>query len=101
MRILLVRPQRREKSITLGEFMFSEPLGLECIAALLKGKHEVKILDLMAGKEDFCQELIAFQPQLVGFTSLCIDVLGVKDLARKTKSINQGIITLAGELRPT
>jgi radical SAM superfamily enzyme YgiQ (UPF0313 family) len=76
--------------------MFSEPLGLECIAALLKGKHEVKILDLMAGKEDFCQELIAFQPQLVGFTSLCIDVLGVKDLARKTKSINQGIITLAG-----
>lgn len=76
--------------------MFSEPLGLECLAALLKDKHEVKILDLMVGKEDYCQELIEFQPQVVGFTSLCIDVWGVRDLARKTKSHNKEIITLVG-----
>ncbi|KJS87223.1 MAG: radical SAM protein [Peptococcaceae bacterium BICA1-8] len=96
MRILLVRPQRRKKSITLGEFMFSEPLGLECVAALLRDKHEVKILDLMAGKEDFSRELISFSPQVVGFTSLCVDVQGVKELARKTKEINENIIILAG-----
>ena len=79
--------------------MFSEPLGLECLAALLKDKHEVKILDLMVGKEDYCQELIEFRPQIVGFTSLCIDVWGVRDLARKTKSHNKEIITLVGGLR--
>jgi len=76
--------------------MFSEPLGLECLAALLKDKHEIKILDLMVGKEDFCRELRDFRPQIVGFTSLCIDVLGVKELAGKTKAFDQDIITLAG-----
>jgi len=76
--------------------MFSEPLGLECIAALLRDKHEVKILDLMAGKEDFRQEFISFRPQVVGFTSLCVDVQGVKELARESKIINKEIITLAG-----
>jgi len=96
MRILLVRPRRREKSITLGEFMFSEPLGLECIAALLNDKHEVKILDLMAGKEDFRQELEDFKPQIAGFTSLCVDVRAVKELAREAKGKNRDIVTLAG-----
>ncbi|KJS22967.1 MAG: radical SAM protein [Clostridiaceae bacterium BRH_c20a] len=96
MRILLVRPKRRKKSITLGEFMFSEPLGLECIAAILRDKHEVKILDLMVGKEDFSQELIGFKPQIVGFTSLCVDVRGVKELALKTKEIDERVIILAG-----
>lgn len=96
MRILLVRPQRRKKSITLGEFMFSEPLGLECLVTLLGKKHEIKILDLMVGLEDFSQEMASFQPQLVGFTSLCVDVQGVKELARETKTFNEKIITLAG-----
>ncbi|MGI6224981.1 MAG: B12-binding domain-containing radical SAM protein [Peptococcales bacterium] len=96
MRILLVRPPRRKKSITLGEFMFSEPLGLECLVTLLGSKHDVKILDLMVGLEDFKEEMLNFQPHVVGFTSLCIDVWGVKELAQKTKDFNEKIITLAG-----
>lgn len=36
MKILLVRPGRRKQAITLGEFMFSEPIGLECVYTLLK-----------------------------------------------------------------
>ena len=31
MKILLVRPPRIKQAITLGNFMFSEPLGLEMI----------------------------------------------------------------------
>lgn len=47
MRILLVRPPRREKAVSLGDFMFAEPIGLECVYAALKDRHDVKILDLM------------------------------------------------------
>lgn len=96
MRVLLVRPKRRKQAITLGEFMFSEPIGLECVYAVLKEAHEIRILDLMTEKEDFLTELKAWQPDVVGFTSLCIDVLSVLELAQETKALNPSIITIVG-----
>ncbi len=41
MKVLLVRPPRIKKSITLGEFMYSEPIGLEMIYTILEDRHEV------------------------------------------------------------
>ncbi|HWJ02278.1 MAG TPA: radical SAM protein, partial [Verrucomicrobiae bacterium] len=96
MRVLLVRPGRRKQAITLGEFMFSEPIGLECVYTVLKDKHELKVLDLMVGEEDFGAVMQEFKPQVVGLTSLCIDVLAVHELARKAKDINPQIITVVG-----
>lgn len=96
MRVLLVRPGRRKQAITLGEFMFSEPIGLECVYAVLKEEHQVKILDLMVGEEDFITEVKAWQPQVIGFTSLCIDVLAVLELARAAKQFNPQLVTIAG-----
>lgn len=96
MKILLVRPHRRKQSITLGEFMFSEPIGLECAAAVLKDKHQVEILDLMAVEEDLALYCRSFQPDVVGFTSLCVDVNGVKELAGIVKDVDPRIVTLVG-----
>ena len=95
-RVLLVRTGRIKQAITLGEFMFSEPVGLECLYALLKDRHDVRILDLMVQEEDFLTECRRFAPDIIGFTSLCIDVEGVKELARAAKTINKDYITLVG-----
>lgn len=96
MRILLIRPPRRKNAISLGDFMFAEPIGLECVYDVLKDRHEVKILDLMGGTEDFREECISWQPEVVGFTALCINVLSVLELAEEAKDLNKGIITVVG-----
>lgn len=96
MKILLVRPGRRKQAITLGEFMFAEPIGLECVAALLQDAHHIRILDLMAGEEDFRQVCQSWQPAAVGFTSLCVDVLAVRELAAEAKALDPAVITIVG-----
>ncbi|MCR3956591.1 MAG: cobalamin-dependent protein, partial [Gudongella sp.] len=95
MRILLVRPPRIKQAITLGSFMFSEPLGLEMIYGVLKKDHELRILDMMI-QEDLTGELRDFSPHVVGITSLCIDVDRVISIARICKDFNQNIITMVG-----
>jgi len=97
MRILLVRPARLKQAITLGEFMFSEPIGLEIIHRLLSPEHEVEILDLMIDPpETFEQKMRAWKPQVVGFTTLCVDVPASLRLARQAKQIDPDVITMVG-----
>ncbi len=95
MRILLVRPPRIKQAITLGSFMFSEPLGLEMIYGVLKKDHELRILDMMI-QEDLLGELKDFSPHIVGITSLCIDVDRVISLGRECKAFDGEIITMVG-----
>lgn len=96
LKVLLVRPPRIKQAVTLGEFMYAEPIGLEIIYTILKEKHQVEILDLMVPGESFEETCKNFKPNVVGITSLCIDVNMVKEIARKTKEIDKDIITLAG-----
>jgi hopanoid C-3 methylase len=96
MRVLLVRPARIKQSVAIGEFMFSEPIGLEMVYAMLEKEHEVQILDLMAEKITIEEKLAEFKPEIVGITSLCIDVKAVKELARRVKVYDKNIITFAG-----
>lgn len=96
MKILLVRPPRIKQSVTLGELMFCEPIGLEMVYNVLKESNEVRILDLMIKGEDLIQECKRFQPEVVGITSLCIDVNLVKELAGRVKEYDNSILTLAG-----
>jgi len=96
MRILLVRPPRMKQAITLGEFMFSEPIGLECVYGVLKDLYEVRILDLMVIGEDLLEECREWKPDVVGFTSLCVDVVKVKELAGQVKAYDDNITTIAG-----
>jgi radical SAM superfamily enzyme YgiQ (UPF0313 family) len=77
--------------------MFCEPIGLEIVYGVLKGSNEVRLLDLMIEKEQALDELMkTFQPRVVGFTSLCIDVNAVKRLAGKVKALSPSVITMVG-----
>jgi len=96
MRILLVRPPRIEQAITLSDFMFSEPLGLEMIYGALKEEHEVEILDMMIEGISLSEKIESFKPDTVGITSLCIDVIKVIELCNEAKKANREIITVVG-----
>lgn len=96
LKVLLVRPPRIKQAVTLGEFMYAEPIGLEIIYTILKESYEVQILDLMISGENLETSLREFHPDVVGITSLCIDVKIVKAIAERTKEYNSEIITLAG-----
>ncbi|WP_026478454.1 B12-binding domain-containing radical SAM protein [Alkaliphilus transvaalensis] len=96
MKVLLVRTARIKQAITLGEFMYSEPLGLEMVYTLLEKDHQVEIFDMMSEETNIEEKLKEFQPQVVGITSLCIDVLAVNALAKDVKKYDPSIITLVG-----
>lgn len=95
-KILLVRPPRIKQAVTLGEFMYAEPIGLEIVYTVLKDSYNVQILDLMIQGEDFEKTCKSFKPDVVGITSLCIDVKMVKEIAKRAKAFNKDIITIAG-----
>jgi len=95
MRILLVRPPRIKQAVTVGEMMFSEPLGLEMLNGVLRSDHQVKIFDMMID-EDLRSELESYRPQAVGFTSLCVDVGKVLQLSRLVKELDPSITTIVG-----
>lgn len=96
MRILLVRPPRIKQAITLSDFMFSEPLGLEMIYGALKEDHEVEIFDMMVERSGLTKKILEYKPDLMGITSLCIDVNRVLDLCREAKGVDAGIVTVVG-----
>lgn len=96
MRILLVRTARLKQAITLGEFMFCEPIGLECVYAVLKERHTLRILDLMVDEGPIEQVCAEWKPDAVGITSLCVDVTSVLELARRVKACQPGIVTVVG-----
>ncbi|MGM0396772.1 MAG: B12-binding domain-containing radical SAM protein [Bacillota bacterium] len=95
MRVLLIRPPRIKQAITMGSFMFSEPLGLEMVYGVIEKSHQVKIFDMMIDN-DLKRELEDFSPHVVGITSLCIDVEKVIQIANRVKGFNNEIMTLVG-----
>ena len=96
MKILLVRPARIKQAITLGEFMFSEPLGLEMVYAVLAPFHQVEIFDMMADTLELAAKLRSYHPDVVGITSLCIDVNAVLEIAASVKKHDAQIVTVVG-----
>ncbi|MFO7888384.1 MAG: cobalamin-dependent protein, partial [Eubacteriales bacterium] len=96
MNILLVRPPRIKKAITLSDFMFSEPLGLEMIYGVIKDIHNVEIFDMVIETNFLNKKIKEFKPNLVGVTSLCIDVNMIKKLCKETKMVDKNIITFIG-----
>lgn len=95
MRILLVRPPRIKQAVTVSEMMFSEPLGLEMVYGALKKDNQIEIFDMMV-EPGLIEAIERFDPDIVGFTSLCIDVAKVLELCRIVKEHDSSIITLTG-----
>lgn len=96
MKILLLRPPRIKQAITLSDFMFSEPLGLEMIYGVLNNDHEVEIFDMMIETLSISEKINEYKPQIVGITSLCIDVNNVLELCKEIKMFDLNIMTVVG-----
>lgn len=96
MKILLVRSPRIKQAITLSDFMFSEPLGLEMIYGVYKEKYQVEIFDMMVEKQTIGSKIREYKPDFVGITSLCIDVSKVIQLCKEVKLFNESIKTFVG-----
>ena len=96
MKVLLLRPPRIKQAIALGEFMYSEPIGLEMVYGVLEDQYEVEIFDMMADPQSLESKIKEFNPQVIGITSLCIDVKKVIEIAKEIKNINHSIVTIVG-----
>ncbi|GII63975.1 B12-binding domain-containing radical SAM protein [Sphaerisporangium krabiense] len=96
MRTLLVHPS----GLMYSEiFLRLEPLGLERVAAALRGAgHEVRLLDLQIfTHRDLRRELLDFEPQAVGFgLNYLPNVPEVLDLAKRVKSLLPRCFVFAG-----
>ncbi|MBF4694683.1 B12-binding domain-containing radical SAM protein [Fusibacter ferrireducens] len=96
MKILLVRPPRIKQAVTLSDFMFSEPIGLEMLYAVLERDHQVEILDMMCDPVPLKEKLSACSPRVVAITSLCIDVKAVIKIAQETRAYDDTIHIAVG-----
>lgn len=87
MRILLVRPWVNKHITTVKNYLFGEPLGLECFATLLKELSvEVLLVDFMVETNGRIEPYLeSFKPDAVGITSQCTDVENVKRIAETVK----------------
>ena len=103
MKVLLVRPDTSKKSISIRNFMFGEPLGIECVSTILKSlKHDVKFIDLMIDSISKYKKLLKkYKPDVVGITSGCTDIDNVIKTADITKRIDKNIKVIVGGVQCT
>lgn len=98
MKALLVRPWVNKKITTVKNFLFGEPVGIECVSTVLKEAGiEVLLADFMVEKNGSLQKYLSeFRPDIVGITSQCTDVENVLLIAEATKKFNLEITVCVG-----
>jgi radical SAM superfamily enzyme YgiQ (UPF0313 family) len=103
MRILLVRPWVNKKITTVKNFLFGEPLGIECVATALRELgHELLLVDFMLEPRGTVgQYMKAFRPDAVGVTSQCTDVENVLRIARAAKASDPRVSVVVGGVQAT
>lgn len=103
MRVLLIRPWVNKNITTVKNFMCGEPLGLECVAAILKEQgHQVRVADFMIdARGKLLPYLERFRPHVVGVTSQCTDVVNVLAIAKEVKRFHSRIQVMVGGVQAT
>jgi radical SAM superfamily enzyme YgiQ (UPF0313 family) len=103
MRILLVMPTPFENGrLGLENVVWlSEPVALTSVAAAV-AEHQVRVIDLRLEPEDaLARELVAFQPHVVGTTSMTTDVYQALAVLRMARQIVPEALTVVGGHAPT
>lgn len=103
MKVLLVRPNLNKKTTTVKNFMFGEPIGIECVSTVLKEiGHEVLLVDLLAESKRHLKKYIKkFNPDVVGFTSQCTDIDNILILAEEVKTLKKNVKVIVGGIQAT
>ncbi|MEO0072227.1 MAG: radical SAM protein [candidate division WOR-3 bacterium] len=97
-KICLIDPTCLSDKWKISTHSMREPLGIECIGAVLKASgYNVKILQQRElNDEEFIQKIIEFDPQVAGFTSYSYNFHRACKLARKLKQKKPNIINIFG-----
>jgi radical SAM superfamily enzyme YgiQ (UPF0313 family) len=107
MRFLLINPplsgaERYGRYAQAGSYL--PPLGLAYLAAMLEGRHEVRILDA-AAEELTLDETLArvreFDPAVVGITVIAATFGRAVTLCDRVKQASPGVVTVLGGPHPT
>src|SRR5579871_341737 len=104
MRILLVMPTSFERGrLGLENIVWlSEPVALTSVGSAVQDHHEVRVMDMRLEPEDaLAKELVAFDPDVVGTTSMTTDAYQAKAVLRMARSIVPGALTVVGGHHPT
>lgn len=103
MKILLIRPNPSKKAVSIRNFMFGEPLGLEAVSTILKElNQEILFMDLMVdGLYKYIKILKKFKPDIVGITSQCTDIDNVLKISKIAKEINKNTKVVVGGVQVT
>lgn len=98
-RVLLVSPAGPSG---LSFALHPVPLGLECIAAVIREDVEdVMIYDQFLDKEPFSIVLEKFRPDLVGFSMSATEHNSSKELIKAVRKYNPSVPVIAGGFHPT
>ncbi len=87
MKVLLVQPPVFGLTV---KSRIIEPLALEILAATIKDRHTVKIIDLRI-EDKFEEKLVEFNPDVVSITCYICQVNYVKKYLQITKRINKNL----------
>ena len=104
MRILLVMPTPFESGrLGLENVVWlSEPVALTSVGAAVSDRHEVRVLDMRLEPEDaLSRALVAFQPDIVGTTSMTTDAYQAKAVLRMARAVRPSALTVVGGHHPT
>lgn len=98
MKILLVRPWVNKYITTVRNYLVGEPLGIICVGTILKELgHEVLLADFMIEKNGKIEKYLKdFNPDVIGITSQCSDVVNVTKIAKISKQFNPNIKIMVG-----
>ncbi|MBM4014623.1 MAG: radical SAM protein [Planctomycetes bacterium] len=105
MKLLLVQPAPFEHGRMGLEnaLWLSEPVALTSIAAMVKGRHEVRILDMRLEEDGVLARVLAdFRPDVVGASCMTTDAYQAQAVCYAAKSIlGDAVFTIVGGHHPT
>jgi len=96
MKVLLVRPKPHPDTIGLQSIMVCEPLELEYLAAVIKGCHQVELVDMILEKDSLEHFLVRYRPDVVAITAYISHVPVVKEYAGVIKEFDAAVTVVAG-----
>lgn len=101
MKVLLINPPCGVRTIGLKNLTKIEPLNLELLGATLKGRHEVRLVDMEVAPKDLSRVLKDFKPDIAGVTSEVVHVETAKQALSVVRLSAPDCLTVVGGHHPT
>lgn len=101
MKVLLINPPCGVRTIGLKNLTKIEPLNLELLGAMIKGRHEVRLVDMEVAPKDLSRILLDFVPDIVGVTSEVVHVETAKQALSVVRLTAPDCLTVVGGHHPT